>query len=265
MADLRGNRGRALILYITRDIASAPLPSPTGSPSCTAAHIVETGPTLKRSSPTRHSRTPTASCPAVPDPAPSTSTRPPPGRPARRHRPPPAAAFRTRCPLAVDSLPPRHSHACSKVGTGHTSRQATAPRPPATTPPWNRQRLRSNNGLRSKALPPGPSSRVPADCPAHRLLGPRHRPWSRAGLVSRGRHSTPRAAAASPSSTRPDPRAGHTSSASTSGAPGCARAVADLSGTIVSAPEVRTTAAGPPPRSPDAAVACAEQALAEPG
>ncbi len=204
-------------------------------------HIVETGPTLKRSSPTG---TPVHRPPPVRRPRPraldvdAAAARP--TRPSSSTTP--SRRFRTRCPLAVDSLPPRHSHACSR-----SARATPAAKPRHRGPPHDHAAVEPAAAAQQQRMaPPGAiTARRP------RLPGPARacqrtvQPTVSSALATaleQGRPGLARPALHAQSRGRiavlyePDPRAGHTSSASTSGAPGCARAVADLSGTIVSAP-----------------------------
>ncbi|WP_372352091.1 hypothetical protein [Streptomyces sp. KL116D] len=125
MADLRGPRA-ALILYITRDIASAPLPLRPDRRHVRRPHRRDRA-HLEEVLAHRHSRTPTASCPPSPTPRPRR-------RRGRRQADPPVVIDHPQPPLphplparrrlpATASLP-----RLQQVGTGHTSRQATAPR-----------------------------------------------------------------------------------------------------------------------------------------
>ncbi|MCQ4214071.1 ROK family transcriptional regulator [Streptomyces longispororuber] len=136
-----------------------------------------------------------------------------------------------------------------------------------TTPPWNRQRLRSNNEwlLLERLRLEGPASRAQlarASGLSKPTVSSALAALERAGLVREaGTHAQSRGRIAV--LYEPDPRAGHVLGLDI-GRARLRTAVADLSGTIVSRTEVRnrgraaTTVA-------DAAVACAEQALAEAG
>ncbi|MEV3854717.1 ROK family transcriptional regulator [Streptomyces sp. NPDC050095] len=134
-----------------------------------------------------------------------------------------------------------------------------------TTPPWNRTRLRSNNEwlLLERLRTQGPASRAqlardsglskPTVSSALAAL-------ERAGLVREaGTHAQSRGRVAV--LYEPDPKAGHVLGIDI-GRARLRTAVADLSGAIVSRTEVRNRGRGATTVA-DAAVTCAEQALAE--